>query len=150
MTSRIDLSISGRTPAAVQSLRQVLQRYEESHNCIVQLSVLGWDTIWKDMVNIGIYKRGADLSEIGTTWIGSFVSMNALRSYTPAEIEHIGGEKAFLPNAWQTTSLVGDERRAIPFLSDVRALYWRDMLKRPMWMRRRPVSFRGWKRRSAS
>ena len=84
------------------------------------------------MVNIGIYKRGADLSEVGTTWIGSFVSMNALRPFKPAEIDQIGGEKVFLPTAWQTTSLVGDGRVwAIPFLSDVRVIfYWRDMLEK--------------------
>jgi ABC-type glycerol-3-phosphate transport system substrate-binding protein len=132
MTSRIDLSVSSQNPVAIQNLRQVIRRYEESHRSSVQLTVFGWDTIWKDMVNIGIYKRGADLSEVGTTWIGSFVSMNALRPYKPAEIEHIGGEKVFLPTAWQTTSLVGDGRVwAIPFLSDVRVIfYWHDMLEK--------------------
>lgn len=84
------------------------------------------------MVNIGIYKRGADLSEVGTTWIGSFVSMNVLRSFAPAEIEQIGGKSAFLPTAWQTTSLIGDTRVwAIPFMSDVRVIfYWRDLLEK--------------------
>jgi multiple sugar transport system substrate-binding protein len=132
MPSRIDLSISGHTQLATDIFKQVLRRYEESHRSLVQLAVFSWDTIWKDLVNIGIYKRGADLSEVGTTWIGSFVSMNALRPYQPAEIEQIGGEKVFLPTAWQTTSLVGDGRIwAVPFLSDVRVIfYWRDMLEK--------------------
>ena len=132
MPPRIDLSLAGHTPAAIQTLRQMIRRYEESRRSFVQLSVFDWDTIWKEMVNIGIYKRGADLSEVGTTWIGSFVSMNALRPFKPAEIEQIGGEQVFLPTAWQTTSLVGDGRVwAIPFLSDVRVIfYWRDMLEK--------------------
>lgn len=131
MPLRIDLSFAGHLPDAVQILRQVVHRYEQSHRSCVQLAVFGWDTIWKDLVNVGIYKRGADLSEIGTTWIGSFVSMNALRPFQPAEIAQVGGEQAFLPTTWHTTSLVGDTRVwAIPFLSDVRVIFfWRDMLE---------------------
>jgi multiple sugar transport system substrate-binding protein len=131
MASRIDLSFAGHLPDAMQILRQVVQRFEQSRLGFVQITFFDWDSIWKDLVNVGIYKRGADLSEIGTTWIGSFVSMNALRSFQPAEIEQIGGEQVFLPTAWRTTSLVGDERVwAIPFLSDVRVVfYWRDMLE---------------------
>ena len=104
MTPRIDLSFAGHSPNAVKLLRQVIERYEQSHRGCVQLAFFGWDTIWKDLVNIGIYKRGADLSEIGTTWIGSFVSMNALQPFQPAEIDRLGGEQAFLPTAWRTTS----------------------------------------------
>ena len=73
MTSRIDLTVSSQNPVSIQNLRQAIRRYEESHPSSVQLTVFGWDTIWKEMVNIGIYKRGADLSEVGTTWIGNFV-----------------------------------------------------------------------------
>jgi multiple sugar transport system substrate-binding protein len=132
MPPRIDLSLAGHAPAAIQILRQIIMGYEQSRRSFVELTVFDWDTIWKEMVNIGIYKRGADLSEVGTTWIGSFVSMNGLRSFTPAEIDQIGGEQVFLPTAWQTTSLVGDGRVwAIPFLSDVRVIfYWRDMLEK--------------------
>jgi multiple sugar transport system substrate-binding protein len=58
--------------------------------------------------------------------------MNALRPFTPAEIEQIGGKQVFLPTVWQTTSLVGDGRTwAVPFMSDVRVIfYWRDMLEK--------------------
>ena len=132
MIPRIDLSLAGHRPASIQVLRQIIQGYEQTHRNHVQIASFGWETIWKDMVNIGIYKRGADLSEVGTTWIGSFVSMNALRAFKPDEIEQIGGERVFLPTAWRTTSLVGDGRVwAIPFLSDVRVIfYWRDMLEK--------------------
>jgi multiple sugar transport system substrate-binding protein len=132
MPPRIDLSLAGHEWAAAQILRQMVRRFEQSRHSFVQLSVFDWDTIWKEMVNIGIYKRGADLSEVGTTWVGSFVSMHALRPFLPAEIEQIGGEQFFLPATWKTTSLVGDGRTwAVPFLSDVRVIfYWRDMLEK--------------------
>jgi multiple sugar transport system substrate-binding protein len=132
MPARIDLSLANHTSTAIQILRQMIRAFEQSRRSFIQLTVFNWDTIWKEMVNIGIYKRGADLSEVGTTWVGSFVSMNALRSFKPAEIDQIGGDKVFLPIAWRTTSLVGDGRVwAIPFLTDVRVIfYWRDMLEK--------------------
>ncbi len=132
MPPRIDLSLASHSPASVQILQQIIQRYEQSHRSSIQITIFDWQKIWKEMVNIGIYKRGADMSEAGTTWIGSFVSMNALRSFTPAEIAQIGGAEIFLPTAWQTTSVVGDARVwAIPFMSDVRVIfYWRDMLEK--------------------
>src|SRR5512146_2274563 len=102
MPQRIDLSLAGHRSAAIQILRQILRRYEQTHRSSIQFTVFSWDTIWKEMANIGIYKRGADLSEVGTTWIGSFVSMNGLRALKPGESELIGGESAFLPTAWQT------------------------------------------------
>jgi ABC-type glycerol-3-phosphate transport system substrate-binding protein len=132
MPPRIDLSLAGHPPAAIQVLRQIIQRFEQLRRGFVQLTVFEWESIWKEMANIGIYKRGADLSEVGTTWIGSFVAMNALRSFVPDEIEQIGGKQVFLPIVWQTTSLVGDGRTwAVPLMSDVCVIfYWRDMLEK--------------------
>lgn len=131
MPKRIELSLANHAEI-MQILHPTIERFEQVHNISVQPTVLGWDTIWKDLVNFGIYKRGADLSEVGTTWIGSLISMNSLRAFKQTEIAQIGGERVFLPTAWQTTSLLGDARvLAIPFLSDVRVIfYWRDMLEK--------------------
>ena len=131
MPTRIELSIASHS-GILQILHPVIERFEQTRRSSVQLTVLEWETIWKDLVNIGIYKRGADVSEVGTTWIGSLISMNSLRAFTRAEIAQIGGERAFVPITWQTTSLIGDTRvLAIPFLSDVRVIfYWRDMLEK--------------------
>ena len=96
MPTRIELSIANHT-GILQILHPVIERFEQARRSSVQLTVMEWDTIWKDLVNIGIYKRGADVSEVGTTWMGSLISMNSLRAFTRAEIDQIGGERAFLP-----------------------------------------------------
>ncbi len=113
-------------------MQPAIERFEQARRSSVRTTVFDWNTIWKDLVNIGIYKRGADVSEVGTTWMGSLISMDALRAFKRTEISQIGGERAFLPAAWQSTSLVEDERvLAIPFASDVRVIfYWRDMLEK--------------------
>ena len=131
MVKLIELSLANHT-GILQNLHPAIERFEQECNSSVHITVMEWDTIWKDLVNIGIYKRGSDVSEVGTTWMGSLISMNSLRAFTRADIAQIGGEQAFLPTAWQTTSLIGDGRTlAIPFLSDVRVIfYWRDMLEK--------------------
>ena len=113
-------------------MKPAISRFEQECGGSIQFTVMSWDTIWKDLVNFGIYGRGADVSEVGTTWIDSLISMNSLRPFSHSEIMLIGGEAAFLPAAWKTTSIVGDARiLAIPFLLDVRVIfYWRDMLQK--------------------
>ncbi len=130
MTTPIDLSIANHA-GLLQTLQPLLRQFEQERHSTVAVSVMDWDTIWRDLVNVGIYERGADVSEIGTTWLDSLIAMNSLRAFTPAEIGQVGGKAAFLPTAWKNTSLRGDERvMAIPFLTDVRVIYyWRDMLE---------------------
>ncbi len=130
MPTKLDLTLANHAGIA-QTLRTHIERFEQSRRSSVQLTLQDWDTIWKDLVNIGIYKRGADVSEVGTTWMGSLISMEALRPFKRLEISQIGGQRNFVPAAWATTSLVGDERvLAIPFMTDVRVIYyWRDMLE---------------------
>ncbi len=134
MPIQIDLSVASH-PAIGRILRPVIDHFERESHCTVQFTIQEWDTIWKDLQYIGIYKRGADVSEVGTTWMDSLIAMNALHSFEPSEIARLGGAEAFLPTSWQTTSWQttspAEEAcvQSIPFLSDVRVIfYWRDML----------------------
>jgi multiple sugar transport system substrate-binding protein len=131
MPKNIELTFA-RHPGVLENLHPLFERIEKASGAAVQLTIMEWDSIWKDLVNIGIYKRGADISEAGTTWMGSLISMNSLRPFTRSEITRLGGQESFLSTSWETTSLVGDDRvLAIPFLSDARVVfYWRDMLEK--------------------
>jgi multiple sugar transport system substrate-binding protein len=113
-------------------LRQSLEEFRRAHRDIaINATEVSWDNIWSDLVRIALYKDGAEISEIGTTWVGSFVGMDTLRPYTLPEISKVGGANAFLPSAWQNGSLIGDDTLwAIPWLSDTRVIfYWRDMFE---------------------
>ena len=91
-----------------------------------------WATYWKDILNIALFKHGADVSQVGAPSTGAVVSMNALRDFTPREIEMVGGAEIFLPASWQTTQIRSAPGVwAMPFVSDVRTIYfWRDMLEK--------------------
>lgn len=74
---------------------------------------------------------GPDVTQIGTTWVGGFAKMGALRPFQPDEIEALGGQAAFVPASWTSTHLVGrSDTMAMPWLIDIRAIYYRtDLLK---------------------
>jgi multiple sugar transport system substrate-binding protein len=93
---------------------------------------MGWATYWKDILNIALFKHGADVSQVGAPSTGAVVSMNALRPFTPQEIARMGGTESFLSASWQTTKIRGESTVwAMPFVSDVRVIYfWKDMLEK--------------------
>jgi len=111
---------------------------DESWQILIDLGVdahiipMHWATYWKDILNIAIFKHGADVSQVGAPSTGAVVSMNALRPFTPHEIARMGGTESFLSASWQTTKIRGESNVwAMPFVSDVRVIYfWRDMLEK--------------------
>jgi multiple sugar transport system substrate-binding protein len=128
----IDLTLPSHDEDALAILRQCVENFRTTHrNVPITITELSWTTAWSDLVRIALYKDGAEVSEAGTTWVGSFIGMDALRPYSPPEVSKVGGAAAFLPSAWQNGSLVGDDTMwAIPWLSDARVIfYWRDMLE---------------------
>lgn len=110
----------------------MLKVFEAQHHIRVQLRILeNWVTAWPEIISMVRQRDGSDLSEIGTTWIGNLISMEALRPFKATEITSFGGASAFLPSAWQSGSL--DSRKeawSIPWLVDTSLLYYRrDLLE---------------------
>ena len=128
----IEFALPSHDEDALAILRQAVDDFQKSHrNIQINLTELSWTTAWSDLVRVGLYKDGAEISEVGSTWLGSFVGMDALRPYTLPEVAKVGGAAAFLSSAWQNGSLIGDDTVwAVPWLSDTRVIfYWRDMFE---------------------
>jgi multiple sugar transport system substrate-binding protein len=128
----VEFALPSHDEDALALLRKAVDDFQKSHrNIPINLMELPWTTAWSDLVRVALYKDGAEISEVGSTWVGSFVGMDALRPYTPLEISKIGGAAAFLSSAWQNGSLIGNEELwAVPWLSDTRVIfYWRDMFE---------------------
>jgi multiple sugar transport system substrate-binding protein len=115
----------------IPQIHDLFGRYQQKTGVGIDPSFVDWDTIWRELVNIGIYRRGSDVAEVGTTWLDSLVAMNALRPFSSLEVARMGGEEAYIPATWSTTSLGGDARVwGIPIRCDVRVIwYWKDMLE---------------------
>jgi multiple sugar transport system substrate-binding protein len=128
----LELTVPLHTDQSANYLRRALERISQAHGTYsIQITSMPWVTAWNDLVNIGLHRTGADLSEVGTTWISNLVAMNALRPFAVGEVAAMGGKAAFLPATWQSASVLGDETVwAIPWLADARVIYyWRDMLE---------------------
>ncbi len=118
-------------PVATQKLEEIIHKFEQNRRHTILPTFHSWQGVWNALVNVGIYRRGADLAEVGTTWLDSLISMNALRPFPERDVTMLGGAQAFLPTAWNHATVEGrSEVWAIPFLVDVRVIhFWRGMLE---------------------
>jgi multiple sugar transport system substrate-binding protein len=96
----------------------------------VQHRALQFDSALQEIINFALRSQGPDVSQIGSTWLGSLTGMAALRMFRADELELIGGQEVFLPASWASSNLIGvEDTYAIPWLADVRFLiYRRDIL----------------------
>lgn len=123
MTVDLEFSIQARSAELIQPL---LDEFEARHHIHVKVRVLSWDTAWSDLVKVALYSDGPDVSEIGSTWLGDLVAMNALHAFTPDEIGLLGKASNFMPAAWQGCHLSGQpEVWAVPWFVGVRLLFYR-------------------------
>lgn len=97
----------------------------------VNISAANWELLWDELKEMVFHGEVIDLAEIGSSWLGNLVGMNALRPFTSSEAGRFGGANVFLPAAWSSVRMPGDTRVwAIPWTVDVRVIYyWRDMLE---------------------
>lgn len=107
-----------------QDLR--LSDFQSRHHVGVRAQRLVWDDAWDALLRIALYNEGPDVSEIGSTWLGTLVEMDALRPLTSRDMTSIGDRAGFFPAAWQGVMMPGDRQIwAIPFLTDTRVIYYR-------------------------
>jgi multiple sugar transport system substrate-binding protein len=122
-TIEVELSIMAASP---DGIRPLLDQFEAEQGIHVRLRLLTWDTAWSDLVKVALYGDGPDVSEIGSTWLGDLVAMNAVRPFAEAEIARLGRPGTFLPSAWQGGRLAGQTQTwAIPWLAGARLLFFR-------------------------
>lgn len=85
-----------------------------------------WERGWAELMKAAIYKIGPDISEVGTSWVGDLVAMEAIRPFSKDEITRIRGQRQFLDTPWETSVFPGDLRVwSIPWGADVRVVYYR-------------------------
>jgi multiple sugar transport system substrate-binding protein len=128
--AELELSIMSRGTTTTADLKPLLDEFEAQNRIHVRLRVLAWDTAWAELLKVALYQHGPDVSEIGSTWLGSYVGMDALRPLADHEVATIGGASVFVPSAWQSGSLADPllgkpVQWAIPWWADTRLLYYR-------------------------
>jgi multiple sugar transport system substrate-binding protein len=127
----LELTVFDHGPVQIENLKKRLEQFKKQHKIEVSLEVLPWDGSWSRMVQVALYKDGPDVSELGSTWLGDFVHMNALRPFSSKEIWSFGGEDAFLKPCWSSAGIWSNSSNpelthwGVPWLADVRILAYR-------------------------
>jgi len=109
-----------------------LNSFEVRNRHQVDFHAIPWSKAWDELLSIGLRNQGPDVSQVGTTWVGSLAGMQVLHTFSPEEIARISGPHTFFPGAWEGTTVVHEAQRfAVPWVTDTRLLlYRRDLLEK--------------------
>ena len=126
----IVLTVNTTTSEPLAEMKPLLDEFEQLYNVHVSVRLLTWAESWWELVKIALYRRGADTSQVGSTWMGGLASMNVLRPFSPSEIAVVGSASDFVPTIWQSgVTADGSQVLSLPWITDnFFILYWRDML----------------------
>jgi ABC-type glycerol-3-phosphate transport system substrate-binding protein len=128
----LGLSLLVHGPDAASVLRPWLDRFGAEQRVHVEANVFEWEAAWPELVKASLYGHGHDVSEMGSTWVGSLIAMNALTPFSARELNTYGGASAFLPSVWQHEIEAGSGSNwALPWLAYTRLIYYlRDLLEK--------------------
>lgn len=119
--AEIELSLTWDYP---QPLADALAQFTHETGIKVHVQVLDTTQERRQLSDFALFRRGPDVSEVGSTWLSNLVAMNALRPFHDHEVRQMGGQGLFNPAMWEVGSR-GGEAMAIPWRSDVRLVYYR-------------------------
>ena len=132
-------------PQHYTMIQTVLREFEAQHNIQIELDSLVWENARYQLVEYALHKTGPVISEVGSTWLSSLVSMNALLKLDSRSLERVTGSVAlqgidlaemtdadiYLPTAWQSIVALDNQIWAIPWTTDTRMIYYRrDLLQK--------------------
>lgn len=130
--SQVSFSVIVRSTEELAPMQTSLQRFTDQTRAQVQLQGFTWDVARQELNQMATYGRGADISQIGSTWLRGLVDMNAIRPFNALDLRKFGDPAEFIPAAWESACLYDRTTMwAVPWLVDVRILFYRrDLLKR--------------------
>lgn len=131
----ITFSVFEHGTGSVESLPTLLQQFEQQFGIRVHLELIpSWEKGWSRLVEVALYHGGPDVSEIGDTWVGDLVRMEALRPFNQMEVDEITQGAHYFESVWRTSTREDHEGSviySIPLASDARVFFYRrDLLEK--------------------
>lgn len=105
----IEFSLIPDTEADYQTIERLMSDFKRETGVDVILKRMEWGNAWQQLISIATQGNGADISHVGSTWVSSLMTMNAVRPLPNQFISKIGGEQAFVHSTW--TSVTSEEDR---------------------------------------
>ena len=117
----LELTLMSDNPNPTPQMLSLLDGFSHS----VNIHTTQWNTARSELVNFALLKNTPDVSEVGSTWISGFSSMQELRPFENHEIKRFGSPDAFVSEAWLSGVLADGRVYGIPWSIDVRNIYYR-------------------------
>lgn len=129
--NKLTLSIMHISPEALDTLNRLLDQFRSEHRIEVDLLELDWSSARDTFSRVAVYQQGPDISEIGSTWLPDYASMNSLLPIFPKDLPDTINRNNYNASAWQSAHLYGDNTLwSIPWLEDTMIIFYRaDILK---------------------
>jgi multiple sugar transport system substrate-binding protein len=109
-----------------------LVNFQNDRERRVRLQSFHWDNAWNELLQIGLFGKGPDVSEVGSTWLPSLADLKSLRPFRRYEVQAFGGNQAFFESSWAINEMAEEKKIwSIPFTSETRVIYYRkDILRK--------------------
>jgi maltose-binding protein MalE len=112
----IEFSFIPDTETEYQMILRLMSTFKHETGIEVNLKRMEWDDAWPQLIGIATQGQGVDISHVGSTWVSSLITMNALRPIPPYLINKMGGEQAFVHPTWSSVIAEGDRSAyGVPF-----------------------------------
>jgi multiple sugar transport system substrate-binding protein len=126
----LELSVMEHGREFPHLMRTLLDQFERDTRLKVNLHIFSWESAWSELVRVGLYGDGPQVSETGSTWLSEFVGMGALRPFNSQELGRNISAEQYLPSAWTSALVSGGAGLAhtiwaVPWLADTRIVYYR-------------------------
>ena len=130
MTS-LDFSLIPDTDTDYQVVDRLMAEFKHETGVDVRLKRMDWGNAWAQLIGIATQGQGVDISHVGSTWVSSLMTMNALRPIPSHLVNKIGGDQAFVHSTWSNVVAENDRNvYGIPLSAYVYIVaYRRDILK---------------------
>jgi len=126
----IEFSLIPDTNRDFEAMTRLMSEFKNDTGIDVNLKRMEWGNAWQQLISIATQGQGADISHVGSTWVSSLMTMNAVRPLPTHLLTKIGGQQAFVHSTWSNVTSEEDRNvYGIPLSSYVYIVaYRKDLL----------------------
>ena len=109
---------------------RLLEPIERERYINIDIETISWEQLWQYVQQKSQALPDLDLSEVGSTWLGSLADTNAIQ-VLPAEVSSRLGTSTIPETAWMSIRRISKTSVLfVPWLLDIRVIYyWKDHLR---------------------
>lgn len=104
----IEFSLIPDADEDFQIIERLMSNFERETGIDVHLKRMDWADAWGQLISIATQGQGADISHVGSTWVSSLMTMNAVSTIPRNLIAKVGSDQAFVHSAWSNVTAEED------------------------------------------